>query len=113
VSGRPDLIVVGDVMLDVSVQAAALATEGDVHGEVRIHPGGAGANAAAWAACQAALVHLHGRVGDDLPGRLLREALAQHGVEERLTVDADARTGAMLIARRPMNGRWWQIAGPT
>jgi len=87
-------------MVDVSVEAAALATEGDVHGEVRIHPGGAGANAAAWAACQGAHVHLYGRVGDDLAGRLLREALAQRGVEERLTVDAHARTGAMLIIRQ-------------
>lgn len=96
-SGRPDLIVVGDVMVDVSVNAGALATGGDIHGEVRLRPGGAGANAAVWAASQGSRVSLYGRVGGDLPGRFLKEALATRGVDERLTVDPDARTGAMLI----------------
>lgn len=98
-SGRPDLIVVGDVMVDVSVDAGDLATGGDVHGEVRLRPGGAGANAAVWAAFEGAGVLLYGRVGEDLPGRLLGDELAARGVDARLTVDAEARTGAMLVVR--------------
>lgn len=96
---RPDLIVVGDVMVDVSVEAGVLAKGGDVHGEVRLRPGGAGANAAVWAAHQGADVRLYGRVGDDLPGRLLADAVSAQGVDARLTVDPGARTGAMLIVR--------------
>jgi sugar/nucleoside kinase (ribokinase family) len=99
VTDRPDLIVVGDVMVDVSVKAGALASGGDVHGEVRVRPGGAGANAAVWAAHEGAGVRLYGRVGDDLPGRLLADALAARGVDARLTVDPRARTGAMLVVR--------------
>jgi len=99
VSDPPDLIIVGDVMVDVSVEAGALAPGGDVHGEVRLRPGGAGANAAVWAALEGANVRLYGRVGGDLPGRLLADALAVRGVDARLTVDPEARTGAMLVVQ--------------
>ncbi|MBA3728956.1 MAG: hypothetical protein H0W94_07145 [Actinobacteria bacterium] len=56
----PTLIVVGDVMLDVSVAADRLVTGGDVHGDVRVSPGGSGANAAAWAAAGARVRLFHG-----------------------------------------------------
>jgi sugar/nucleoside kinase (ribokinase family) len=97
--GRPDLIVAGDVMLDVAVAGPALVRGGDVHGEVLIRTGGSGANAAVWAAWAGATVHLYGRVGDDLAGRLLLEALRERGVEPRLAVDHEAPTGAMLVVR--------------
>jgi ribokinase len=95
-----DVIVVGDVMIDVSVDAGALEEGGDVHGDVRLMPGGAGANAAVWAASEGARVRLYGRVGDDLAGRVVREAVVERGVESCLAVDPDARTGAMLVLRR-------------
>jgi sugar/nucleoside kinase (ribokinase family) len=41
-----DLICVGDVMLDVRVDAGELARGGDVHGRVALQPGGTSANAA-------------------------------------------------------------------
>jgi sugar/nucleoside kinase (ribokinase family) len=94
-----DVIVVGDVMADVAVVASDLATGGDVHGEVRIRPGGAGANAAVWAAAAGARVRLYGRVGVDLTGGLLQAALRQHDVEAILSLDPEARTGAMLVVR--------------
>lgn len=97
---RPDLIVVGDVMADVTVSSGQLALGGDVQGEVRIRPGGAGANAAVWAASTGVRVALCGRVGQDLMGRLLRSALAARGVEAILGVDPLARTGAMLVVRQ-------------
>jgi sugar/nucleoside kinase (ribokinase family) len=96
---RPGLIVVGDVMLDVSVQSGELAAGGDVHGGVRVRPGGAGANAAAWAASSGARVTLFGAVGDDLSGRLLAQALMAAGVDARLAIVPGARTGAMLVVR--------------
>jgi ribokinase len=92
-----DVAVVGDVMIDVNVEASALARGGDVHGRVRVRPGGSGANAAVWAAAARASVRLHGRVGDDLTGRLLQETISQHGVETLLAVDPRAPTGSMLV----------------
>jgi len=96
---HPDLIVVGDVMLDVTVDAPALATGGDVHGIVLARPGGGGANAAVWAAEAGARVRFHGRVGDDPTGRVLAEALREHGVEPALAIDPEVRTGTMFVAR--------------
>jgi sugar/nucleoside kinase (ribokinase family) len=93
----PDVIVVGDVMVDVAVEAGALKRGGDVHGEVRLRFGGAGANAAVWAAHTGASVRLHGRVGDDPFGRAACEALRERGVEVALTVDPEERTGSMLV----------------
>jgi sugar/nucleoside kinase (ribokinase family) len=97
----PDLIVVGDVMVDVGVAAGELSRGGDVHGEVLVRPGGSAANAAAWAAAQGIAVRLHGKVGDDLAGRLLREALVERGVDAALAVDPQERTGAVLSVRDP------------
>jgi len=93
----PRVIVVGDVMVDVSVEAGTLAGGGDVHGDVRIRPGGSGANAAVWAAAQGTRVTLVGRIGDDALGRIVSDALATRGVQARLTLDPQARTGAMLV----------------
>ena len=98
---QPDLIVVGDVMVDVSVDAATLKRGGDVHGDVRLRPGGAGANAAVWAATSGARVRLFARVGDDLPGRLLAQALEERGVDARLRFDSGSRTGTMLVLNEP------------
>ncbi|MGH2546654.1 MAG: carbohydrate kinase family protein [Actinomycetota bacterium] len=96
---RPDVIAVGDVMLDVAVDAQELARGGDVHGDVVVRPGGSATNAAVWAATEGARVRLHGRVGEDLAGRLLREAVEERGVETALAVDPEARTGAVMVAR--------------
>ena len=92
----PDVIVVGDVMVDVAVAAPALVRGGDVHGDVRLRPGGSGANAAVWASAAGARVTLYGRVGGDVAGRLVSEAVRERGVDARLTVDPDVRTGSVL-----------------
>jgi sugar/nucleoside kinase (ribokinase family) len=99
-SDRPDLIVVGDVMIDVSVSGGALAQGGDVHGEVLLRPGGSGPNAAVWAAAAGVRVRLHGRIGSDIAGRMLCEALRERGVEPAVVVDPEAPTGAMLVVRQ-------------
>jgi sugar/nucleoside kinase (ribokinase family) len=92
-----DLITVGDVMFDVHVRAPALQRGGDVHGHVRLQPAGTSANAAVWAAWDGADVRVHGCVGDDLTGRLLREALLDRGVDAALSTDDHAPSGAMLV----------------
>ncbi len=92
-----DLITVGDVMVDVHVRAPALKRGGDVHGRVRLQPAGTSANAAVWAAWDGASARVHGRVGNDIAGRLLRDALVDRGVEPALTLDPDAPSGTMLV----------------
>jgi ribokinase len=92
-----DLIMVGDLLTDVVVEAGTLLKGGDVHGTVRLRPAGSGANAAVWAAACGARVELFGRVGDDIAGRILLESVVNRGVEAHVVVDPDARTGAMLI----------------
>jgi sugar/nucleoside kinase (ribokinase family) len=95
----PQIIVVGDLMVDVAVDSEALRSGGDVHGDVRLRPGGSAANASVWAADAGATVRLYGRVGGDLAGGLLRRALEERRVEPELTVDPDAATGTMLVVR--------------
>jgi ribokinase len=94
-----DVIVVGDALLDVAVEAGALAEGGDVRGHVRVQPGGTGANAAVWAADSVARTRLHTRVGDDTAGRLIADALSERGVECAFAVDSKTPTGAMLIVQ--------------
>ncbi len=92
-----DLICVGDVMLDVRVDAGQLARGGDVHGRVALQPGGTSANAAVWAAATGASARVHGRVGADVVGRLLRTELEARGVEAALVADPEAPSGTMLV----------------
>jgi ribokinase len=96
---RPvDLICVGDVMLDVRVEAAELARGGDVHGRVLVQPGGTSANAAVWAAWSGAGAGVIATVGDDVAGRLLVESLGGRGVDASTVRSvAGAATGTMLV----------------
>lgn len=96
-----DLVCVGDIMLDIRVDADALKRGGDVHGRVLLQPGGTSANAAAWGAWAGASTRVLGRVGDDLQGRTVSGALADHGVDAAVTVDREAPTGTMLVVHEP------------
>src|SRR2546428_11940007 len=91
-------------MIDVRVDAPALARGGDVHGRVRLQPGGTSANAVVWAAWAGATASVVARVGDDIGGGNLRDALAARGGGPPLTVDPPAppRTKPVFVhkARR-------------
>lgn len=92
-----DVLAIGDLMLDVRVEASELVPGGDVPGRVRVRPAGTSANAAVWAASAGARSAVVGRVGDDLAGRLIAGALEEAGVMALLAVDRGAETGTMLI----------------
>lgn len=96
-----DVVTVGDVMLDVRVDADALEEGGDVHGRVLVRPGGSAANAAVWAAGAGARTRVHGRVGTDTAGALIRDELMRRGVEPALVLDPEADTGTMLVVHEP------------
>jgi sugar/nucleoside kinase (ribokinase family) len=96
-----DVVTVGDVMLDVRVDADALEDGGDVHGRVLVRPGGSASNAAVWAAHAGARARVHGRVGTDTAGALIRDELMRRGVEPALVVDPAADTGTMLVVHEP------------
>jgi len=73
---------IGDLTLDVVVRLAGpVAAGGDVDAEIRVGPGGQGANVAAWAATLGVGARFVGRTGADEAGALAREKLAALGVE--------------------------------
>ena len=96
-----DVVTIGDVMIDVRVEADALEEGGDVHGHVLVRPGGSGANAAVWAVHAGRTARVHGRVGNDVSGALVRDELMERGVEPALVVDHEHDTGTMLVVHEP------------
>jgi ribokinase len=100
-SSDPLVVCVGDLMVDVAVAAPALRRGGDVPGSVRLGPGGSAANVAVWARQAGAGARVAASRGDDLAGRLLAAALADHGVELHPSAPASATTGAMLVVTEP------------
>lgn len=91
----PDLITVGDVMLDGSLPAPVAG--GRVHGNIELRAGGSAANVALAAASLGAHAVAVGRVGADAAGRLVRDTLEAGGVEPLLTFDVEARTGCVIV----------------
>ncbi|MEU8775344.1 PfkB family carbohydrate kinase [Streptomyces sp. NPDC048606] len=91
------LLVVGDVVTDVvAVHPRPLAPATDTLARIRTLPGGAGANAACWAArTGAAEVRLLARVGSE-SARWHERALVDAGVRPRLVVDPAEPTGTVV-----------------
>ncbi|WP_411106115.1 carbohydrate kinase family protein [Streptomyces sp. cmx-4-9] len=91
------LLVVGDVVTDVvAVHQEPLAPATDTPARIRTLPGGAGANAACWAArTGTAEVRLLARVGTG-SAQWHEQALAAAGVQPRLVLDAQEPTGTVV-----------------
>ena len=93
---RPEVVVIGDALLDVTARPAAKLRPGaDVPAEVRIGPGGQGANLAVRLARRGVKVELVCALGDDAGGTLLRRELEREGIGLS-DVPADA-TGTVVI----------------
>ncbi|MET9672671.1 PfkB family carbohydrate kinase [Streptomyces sp. NPDC006482] len=91
------LLVVGDVVTDVVARhRTPLAHATDTAAEIRTLPGGAGANAACWAARSGGgEVRLLGRVGTDA-AEWHERALRRAGVRPLLVPDAEAATATVI-----------------
>ncbi|KOU29722.1 sugar kinase [Streptomyces sp. WM6372] len=91
------MLVVGDVVTDVvAIHPEPLAPATDTAARIRTLPGGAGANAACWAAHSGvAEVRLLARVGTEA-ARWHEQCLRDSGVRPRLVIDPAEPTGTVL-----------------
>jgi len=96
------IVVVGDIAVDiVSTLHTQLARGSDASADVRLMPGGSGANVAVWLARLGKPVTFVGRVGDDPFGRWLADDLRAEGVESGLIVDPIRATGVIQVLVEP------------
>ena len=96
------ITVIGDALLDVHVvPAMPLRPGGDVPAEIRLEPGGQGANVAVRLARQGLGVRLACALGTDAAGDLLRERLAADHVE---LVDLGSEATGAVVVLRDANG---------
>ncbi len=99
-SGRPTVVVLGSINMDLVVHTARVPEPGETikGGELRTAAGGKGANQAVAAARLGASVRMVGRVGGDEFGKSLLAGLTSHGVDvSSVTVNADHASGVAVI----------------
>jgi len=96
------VLVVGDLVDDISVRVLDDVTEGsDTTAEIRLRPGGSAGNVAAWLGHLGVDTVFCGRVGADAVDRHSR-ALAEHGVEAN--VAGDPGTTATIVLQLDREG---------
>jgi len=98
---KPRLVVIGSLNMDMVIQSPRIPMPGETilgAGDLKMIPGGKGANQAYGAARLCADVSLVGRVGDDSFGERLIQNLNQANVDTKHIIhDPDAATGIALI----------------
>jgi ribokinase len=101
------VIVVGSVNTDVTARVGVLPRPGETlaGSDLRLLPGGKGANQAVAAARAGASVRLIGAIGDDALARVPRDFLAAEGLDLSglVTVDGPAGTALILVDARGEN----------
>lgn len=104
-AGRPQLVTLGEFLLDVSVALPGPPRPGDdLDSVIRVGGGGQAANVAVWAAELGAEAAVITRLGDDLAGRMLAAELAARGVE-LLAPPPAGITGATVVLVEPGGAR--------
>ncbi|WP_449281066.1 ribokinase [Leucobacter sp.] len=98
-----DVVVVGSANADLVVEVPRRPAGGEtlLGGDLRVLPGGKGANQAAAAARCGADTGILACVGDDANGALLRERLAAAGVDTAGLLGAGRPTGTAIILVTP------------
>jgi sugar/nucleoside kinase (ribokinase family) len=97
----PAVIVIGDVMSDVTVHSdhdltRDLARGSDTAARIQLGGGGSGGNVAAWLAALDVDVGLVTAVGDDAAGRLAIDLLERKGVAVHAAQDPSRPTGTVI-----------------
>src|SRR5215207_2821208 len=96
----PDILVIGSINADLVVRAPRFPQPGEtISGEdLKIIPGGKGANQAVAAARQGASVAMVGRVGKDSFGPALIDNIKQNNVDtSQVQIDPESATGTAII----------------
>lgn len=96
----PDILVIGSINADLVVQTPRFPQPGEtISGDdLKIIPGGKGANQAVAAARQGVSVRMVGRVGNDSFGPELIDNLKQNDVDtSHIQIDSQAATGTAII----------------
>jgi len=97
-----DVVVVGDVMVDVlAAMSGPLARGSDTPSAVTTAGGGSAANVAVWLAAQGVPTSYVGRVGDDALGRESVAALTDRGVTAWVSTEPDLTTGTCIVLVEP------------
>jgi sugar/nucleoside kinase (ribokinase family) len=92
------IVCLGDVMVDLLARLPGpLAPGSDTPAPIRALGGGSAANTACWLASAGVPVGFVGRVGNDVSGRMARDALTECGIELALSVDPDLATGMCIV----------------
>jgi sugar/nucleoside kinase (ribokinase family) len=101
----PIVLVIGDVMTDVIVRPdGPIAVGADRRADIRVLPGGAGANQACWLAHEGISARFVARVGaGDRAGQQM--LLASYGVDARLGGDETRPTGTLISLLSPNGER--------
>lgn len=98
------IAVLGDINQDFVMRAERMPRPGEtlVGADLRLVPGGKGANQAVTAARVGAEVTVIGRVGEDISGAQLRANLEREQISTEFVIsDPDAHTGSAFIALSP------------
>ncbi len=97
-----DVVVVGDVMVDVlASMSGPLASGSDTPSVVTTAGGGSAANVACWLARQGVPTSYVGRVGDDPLGRESVAGLTGCGVTPYVSTDPERTTGTCVVLVEP------------
>ena len=97
-----DVLVVGDIMVDVVVAMESEFHRGsDTKSTVSMSVGGTAVNVATWAMRSSTNVKLVGCIGDDSAGELITEHLKSWGISAHLKVITDAPSGMVVALAHP------------
>jgi sugar/nucleoside kinase (ribokinase family) len=97
-----DVVVVGDVMVDVlAAMSGPLARGSDTRSRITTAGGGSAANVASWLAVQGIRTSYVGKVGDDALGRESVAGLTTRGVSAWVSTDPELTTGTCVVLVEP------------
>lgn len=105
-----DILVMGDVMIDIDVSVPLLDSLIDARGSdlptlIQMTQGGSAANTAMWLTLSGHRVHFLGSVGNDSAGVSATATLKNHGMIPLLKINPDYPTGMCLVITESDGGR--------